>query len=180
MNILCLDPGFNFTGWAVVSAHKRVIGLGCIRTEASKKKLNIRKADDDAERSKYIMRELLRVYGQYDAKAIVAELPSAGAKGARAIACMARAAAIVAVLAEITRLPAEWVTPGQVKQITGKKTASKDEVEAAVMERWPSLLLPDLACEREHVADALGAYIAAENSDLVRLIQAGLCSASKN
>lgn len=31
-------------------------------------------------------------------------------------------------------------------------------------------MLPTAACEREHVADALGAYLAAEHGQLVRLL----------
>ena len=43
----------------------------------------------------------------------------------------------------------------------------------ASLRRWPDVAVvakPSKQCEREHVADALGAFIAAENGTLVRLL----------
>lgn len=168
-NILAVDAGFVSCGWAVLNGGA-IVAAGCIRTEKSSRKKTIRVADDDAERCQVLARELARIIRAHHVAGIVAELPSAGAKGARAIGCMARAAAILATVAELLQIPAEWCTPQEVKKITGRKDVSKEDVEAVVLKRWPDAPLPTAKCEREHVADALGAYIAAENGTLVRLL----------
>lgn len=167
--ILAVDAGFVATGYAVLRAGA-IVATGCVRTAKSTRKRSIRVADDDAARTQHLARELGGVIRAHNVRGIVAELPSAGAKGARAIGCMARAAAIVATVAELLQVPAEWVTPSEVKMIAGSKAASKEEVEAAVLQRWPDAPLPKINCEREHVADALAAYLAAEHGTLVRLL----------
>lgn len=173
--VLAVDVGFVATGWAVLAAG-RIISVGCIRTDGSDRKRGVRASDSDAERTACIARQLDRVIRGFQIRGVIAELPTAGAKGARAIACMARASAIVATVVELHGLPAEFVTPMDVKKVTGTATASKDEVEAAVIRRWPAASLPKLKCEREHVADALGAYLAAENGTLVRTLLAQAAS----
>ena len=75
-------------------------------------------ADDDAECCQIIARTLANLVRKHSVAGIIAELPSAGAKGARAIGCMARAGAVVAVVAESLKLPSEWVTPQAVKKTT--------------------------------------------------------------
>lgn len=167
--ILAIDAGFVNCGWAIICGGA-IVATGCIRTEKSGRKQAVRVADDDAARCASIARGLVAVIAAHGVKGVVAELPSAGAKGARAIACMARAGAVLATLVELLHLPAEWVTPGAVKQVAGAKNASKEAVEAAVLRRWPAAPLPELKAEREHVADALGAYLAAEQGTLVRLL----------
>lgn len=171
--IIAIDAGFTSCGWAVLEPGPvRPIALGCIRTEKSNRKGAVRVADDDIRRCQEVARVLSRTIRTHRVGGVIAELPSAGAKGARAITCMARAGAIVAVVAELWRLPTEWVTPGEIKLLTGSKAASKDEVEAVVLKRWPAMSakLPRAKCEREHVADALAAFLAAEHGSLVRML----------
>lgn len=167
--VLALDAGFTALGWAVLKAG-RIVALGCIRTAKTTRKGRVRVADDDAERTQVLARELAGIIRTHSVQGLVAELPSAGAKGARAIGCMARAGAIVATVAELLTVPAEWLTPGDIKAVAGSKAASKADVEAAVLCRWPDAPLPKVKAEREHVADALACYIAAENGTLVRML----------
>ena len=171
-SILAVDAGFVACGWAVLCAG-RIVATGCIRTERSEHKKALRVADDDAERCALIARSLARIVREHQVSGIVAELPGAGAKGARAISCMARAGAILATVAELLSLPTEWVTPSDVKKITGSRAASKLDVETVVLARWPRASLPKVKAEREHVADALGAYLAAEHGQLVRILIGG-------
>ncbi len=166
--LLALDPSFRSTGWAVLKAGD-ILACGCIRTEPSTSKTSVRVADDDAECCQRIARQLADLIRKYAIGGIIAELPTGGSKNSRANGCMARAGAIVAVVAEMLKIPAEWTTPGAGKEITGKKVASKKEVEKAVLCRWPDAPLPKTKCGREHVADALAAYVAAENGVLVRV-----------
>lgn len=170
--LIAVDAGFTSVGWAVL-VQGRIIACGCIRTERSPKKRAVRVADDDAERCAVIARQIAEVIRKHHVKGMLAELPSSGAKAARAMACMARAGAILATVAELLELPAAWVTPQEVKQIAGRKDASKDDVERAVLVRWPDAPLPKAKGEREHVADALAAYLAAEHGNLVRLLNGG-------
>ncbi|MBE7462882.1 MAG: hypothetical protein HS116_05230 [Planctomycetes bacterium] len=167
--ILTLDAGFTSTGWAVLEGGG-IVAAGCIRTERSAKKRGIRVADDDADRCATIARGLAGIVQNYAIRGIVCEAPSGGAKGARAIACMARAGAIVATVAELLALPCEWVTPQAVKRTAGTGAVSKADVEAVILRRWQDAPLPRLKCEREHVTDALGAYLAAEHGQLVRML----------
>lgn len=156
-------------GWAVLLGGN-VKALGCIRTEKATRKGAVRVADDDAARCQAIARCLANVVRLNGVGGIVCEMPSGGAQGARAIACMARASAVVAVTVELLGLPAEWYTPGDVKRIVGAGVVTKEQVEAVVRRRWPRLTLPKLAAEREHCSDALGCYLAAEHGNLVRML----------
>lgn len=83
---------------------------------------------------------------------------------------MAMARCVVAVVVELEGLPVEWVQPADVKLTTGKRNASKSEVERRVLERWPNLALPTAKNQREHICDSLGAYLSAENGQLIRLL----------
>jgi len=170
--ILAVDAGFTATGYAVVKAG-RILTCGCFRTKRSNRKHGLRVADDDAERSRAIARELMAICKQHDVRGIIAELPSAGAQNARAATCMARAGTIVVVVSELANLPSEWVPPSAVKAVAGRSDASKLDVERAVQRRWPDAPLPKLKCEREHAADALAAFMAAEHGTLVRLLNGG-------
>lgn len=173
--VLAVDAGFTACGWAVLKAGQPV-AAGCIRTEKTNRKRAVRVADDDAERCAYLARELARIVQAHNVKGLVAEMPSAGGQSARAVACMAKAGAVLAAVVELLQLPAEWLTPGEIKAVAGSKSASKADVEAAVLRRWPNAPLPSLKCEREHVADALAAFMAAEHGSLCRLLSGGRVS----
>lgn len=56
--------------------------------------------------------------------------------------------------------------------VCGKANASKEEVENAVLQRWPDAPLPKLKAEREHVADALAVFLAVEHGTLIRTLRA--------
>jgi Holliday junction resolvasome RuvABC endonuclease subunit len=171
--ILTLDIGFRATGWAVLAGGVPA-DSGCIRTKDDSKKRGVRKADADALACAEIARELWRIIRACGIRGIVCELPNAGAQGARPNRCMGMATAIVASVAELAGLPAEWVTPADVKAVApGIRNPSKADVEAAVRSRWPDLVLPEAAADREHIADALGAYMAAEHGQMVRTLAPG-------
>lgn len=170
--ILAVDAGFTATGYAVVRGGA-VLTCGCIRTEPTKLKHAVRKADDDVERCQLIARQLKLLTQNYPVQGLLVELPTGGGQSARAVACMSKASAVMATFVELMGLPTEWITPTAVKLITGRKDASKEDVEKTVLARWPDVPLPKAKCEREHVTDALGVYIAAEHGTLARLINGG-------
>lgn len=166
--ILLIDAGFRNMGWAIIDSGE-IIAHGVIVTKPASKKSSQRVADADADACDLLFRELANQVRNYSPKAMVVEMPSAGAQGARANRGMGMATAVVACLAAAFSLPHEYVTPQMVKDVAkaAKGAVTKDMVAAAVYERWP--LLSGLS---EHETDAIAAYLAAENSSLVRLINA--------
>jgi hypothetical protein len=131
--------------------------------------------------------------------AIVGEMPSGGAKSAMAMRCMAAATTAVAATAAVLGVPAEWCTPTDVKlATTGLKSGTKDEVMASVAAYYgwavqaKKVRRKTGVSERktfyvpcrglglnefrmvpggvfEHIADAIGAYWAMRDSNLVRM-----------
>lgn len=184
--VLCIDPSFNNTGYTVFSLNPddsfSLVDNGIIKTEKSDKKLKIRSADDTVRRIQFIIRELLGLIKTHDVKALIAELPHGGAKSASAAKGMAIAQAICATLAEFTGLPAEWVTPTEVKvALTGNKVASKEDCMGAADELYPKLGM-DYAntsgrgksrylLEFEHVADSVGALQASKDGQMIRMLK---------
>ena len=165
-----IDAGFVATGW-VVADGRRIIDAGVIRTERQARKTAVRVADDDAERCAILARELRGVLDEHAPAGAVVELPTGGAQGARAIRTMGMATAVVVAVLELSFLPAEWVTPQMVKKASaGHKGASKEDVAAGVLRafEWPELKLPK--GQLEHVYDAAGCLLAAENGTLMRVL----------
>ena len=170
--ILALDVGFANCGLVIFRGGRAELAT-VITTTPVKKKRGIRKADDDSERCAKLARGIHAAIIDYGVRVIVAEMPSAGAQGARANRCMGMAAAIVVTLAEIESLPLVHVTPAEGKRATtGKNNGSKADVQAAVRKRFPRIgvLLDAFGAKAEHAADAAAAYMAAENDPVIRMI----------
>lgn len=75
---------------------------------------------------------------------------------------------VVATLAEACRVPILQVSPQELKlRVVGKKTASKEEVQQALEQRYGDLPWPPQRTLREHAADGLGAIVACLDSDVV-------------
>jgi Holliday junction resolvasome RuvABC endonuclease subunit len=61
------------------------------------------------------------------------------------------------------------VTPAQVKKAaTGNSKASKDEVQDGVLRAYDGLILPSKAKGQEHICDAIAAFLAAKNSEVIK------------
>jgi Holliday junction resolvasome RuvABC endonuclease subunit len=173
--VLCIDAGFANCGWVVIQNHKVTAG-GVIVTKKTEKKHKMRVADDDVRRCQETFKELYRIYlePQYGIKYMLVELPSSGGKSSRAVSSMARAQAVVACLSQVTNLPTEWVTPRDLKlAVCNSQSASKEDIEAAVMKWHPEMapIMPKAKSRREHVTDAVGAFVASENTQLGRIIR---------
>ncbi|WP_374712267.1 crossover junction endodeoxyribonuclease RuvC [Symbiobacterium terraclitae] len=169
--VMGIDAGLQGMG-VVIARGRTIVYAGTSRTQKSGKK-GLRVADDDADRCQQHARFLLGVVQEWKPQGAVVELPSGGAQGARANRSMGLATGVVAAALEAAGLPAEWVTPGAVKKAaTGRKDASKDEVEQAVRRafNWQAQP-PRTKAEAEHVFDAAGALLAAENGTLLRALR---------
>jgi len=171
VRVLGIDAGFAAMG-LVVAQDGRVIHYDTCRTERTAKKRGIRVADDDAERSQELARFLHDAIDEWRPAGAIVELPTGGAQGARANRSMGMATGIVVTVLELSRLPAEWVTPDDVKRAaTGRRNASKADVQAAVRRHFEWADWPRYKWQQEHMADAAGAIMAAEGGTLLRALE---------
>ncbi len=162
--LFCIDAGFTHTGMSLfkVNDGKFIFEKAyTVVTEKSSKKKQLRVADDDAERTKLIIKGINEFIKEYETDKIMAavELPHGGARGARAIRTMGIVAGAIVTYLEMKNWPAEYVTPDDVKlAVAGNKKASKDEI----MEKVRKILiehkhkLPKTKNEFEHIADSIG------------------------
>lgn len=178
IRVLGIDAGFAAMGLACIDVdEKRVVAAETIRTERSTRKRGIRVADDDAERCQTLASVLDDFYRTHEPHLVVVELPTGGAQGARANRAMGMATGVVAAWVALHAIPAEWVTPGEVKRAAaGRKDATKAQVEEAVLEAfvWPENWGMRPTVEREHQADAAAAVMAVLDSSLLRAIRMGM------
>lgn len=169
--VMGIDAGLQGMG-VVVAEGRTIIYAGTSRTQKSGKR-GLRVADDDADRCQQHARFLLGVIREWRPQGAVVELPHGGAQGARANRSMGMATGVVAAVLEAAGLPAEWVTPAEVKKAaTGRKDASKADVEQAVRRAFAwQAEPPRTKAEAEHVFDAAGALLAAEHGTLLRALR---------
>lgn len=174
VRLLGIDAGFTAMG-VVVAEDDRIIYAATCRTEKNAGgKKGVRVADDDAERAQQLGRFLLVTIGEWHPAGAVVELPSGGAQGARANRAMGMSTGIVTTALEATGLAAEWVTPAAVKlAAAGKRDASKGAVAGAVGKRFTwTCDLPKTKAEQEHIFDAAGAILAAQDGTMIRALRA--------
>jgi len=175
-NIVAIDVGFASMGIVVLCIRARDLGLvykEVISTKPSPKKLSIRSADDNVRRCREITRSVRRVIDEYEPAAVVLEMPSMGSKSAKAMRAMGLASGIIAALDVVyENLPFLYATPTDVKvAMTGKKSASKEEVQSRAVEMIPDILDGVNKTQREHVADALGAAVAAKDAPVIQMLR---------
>jgi len=169
--ILSLDVGFRNTGWVVFDLDGKIVDCGVLMTEKNKK--HIRVADDYATRAAKLAIGLKNIVLKYEIKLVVGELPVGGAQSARAMIQMGMANAVVAAVCAILDIPADWATPNEVKlAVCGKRSATKDEMMEQVCKLYPSYQFPKQKNQFEHIADAVGAYLALKDiSSLMKIIK---------
>lgn len=178
--VLGQDPGFLHFGYALAEVSRRkvvVLDMGLIVTKSSSKKARVLRSDDNARRSKELVRGLAPLYVR--AHVAVNEAMSF-VRSASTMAQIGRAFGIKDTFVEVRRLPNCEVSPMQIKMaVCGNRSASKDEIQAALDDRF-GYSLSDRHCPHipagklEHPYDALGAIIACLDSDVVRAATAGL------
>lgn len=167
--VIGIDAGFTHTGisvFKVINGHTKFHKCLTVKTEKTEKKKQVRVADDDAERIMKLILEMDKFLAECvegDNKVYcVVELPSAGAQGARALRAMALITGAIVTYVTVKNIPTEYVTPNDVKiAVTGKKTASKDEIMDTMrwMLRSYSGQLPKTKEAFEHIADSVGAIL---------------------
>lgn len=178
VTILGLDIGFAITGYAVADAvadgRLKLRALGVIETKASdKKQRNVRSVDD-------VARRVREVGDALDLHVTTADLVTAEAfsypPNASSAAKLAMVWGVVIEQARIRNLAMFRATPQEIKlAVAGRANASKNAVEAALVERFGDLLVGDLLDgvpdgKHNHAFDALGSIVACLDTDEVRLL----------
>lgn len=178
--VLGIDPGFAAFGYAVAevvtTGHGiRVLELDVIRTAKSTAKRNVRTTDDNVRRAREIALHINAVLDGYAPPfiAVCAEAMSFP-RSSSVAAKVALAWGVVAGICEARLLPLLQCTPQELKQaVCGRKTASKEDVELALKERYGADVIDDhvvgLGKLREHPIDALGAIHACLNTNEIRM-----------
>lgn len=175
--ILGLDPGFASFGWALVEVSRAADGApvalpftcGVIRTAKATAKEHIFAAEDVVQRATQIYKALGQIMNHAD---VVSAESLSYPRSASVSAQMGVAWGVVASLVAERNLPLVQLGPQAAKKaLTGLKSASKAEVQAAVELKLPAaapMLEEILASKREHAADAFGLALCALDSESVR------------
>lgn len=185
IRVAALDVAFANTGYAILEYNRSkdqwdLAAHGIIKTKKESKKRKIYAADDMVRRIRDICTELDELRNQWEFKLVVAELPSQGGKSSNAVASMAIGSAVIASFTFFRDLSYNFVTPNDVKvAMTGDKQASKEAMENAAVKLYPELIkvyksnkaTSGWAGEFEHVADAIGAFMASKSSPMIKLLE---------
>ena len=174
--ILGLDPGFASFGWAVVQLGRRDVCLdaGVWRTKKSPKRCNVTSASDMHRRGAIIAQSLMAVVARYKPVVACAEALSTGFPNTITMIQLGRAWGILDAMCVQHNMPIVEATPQDIKlATTGKRSASKGEVMASILELYPEVA-PMFArikakTQLEHPSDALGAVVACDGSEVVRM-----------
>jgi len=182
LRVMSLDAGFCNTG-VVITQFRPEDGLWfmptpplCISTQKESERRHIYATDDKLRRVKDIYRPLKALVRQYTPSLIVAELPLSGGKSAAAHASMAMAITISGCLSEEYDIPLRNYNWDDIKlAATGARSAGKLEVQQAIARQFPEVALQFVnqrkksgyRDEFEHVADACGAWLCSQTSDVV-------------
>lgn len=174
--VIGVDPGFASIGYAVVRIEPEfevVEALGVIRTEKSDAKRNVMASDDNLRRAREIY-EAVRGILTPSPFAICAETMSFP-RNSGAAAKVAMCWGVIASLSAEKGIPVVQASPQEIKKVLcGARGASKEEVQEAVLKRYPeNVVLRELTgiipSQREHAFDAVAAVVACLKSDVMRV-----------
>lgn len=165
--VVGIDAGFVHTGisiFNVINGKLQFHSCKSIGTEKAGKKKQVRVADDDSDRVMKLIIDLDKFLTDngVDANDVycVIELPTGGAQGARANRTMGIITGAIVTFVTLKNIPVEYVSPNDVKiAVTGKKTASKDEIMDRIRKMLSKYSLPKTKTEFEHIADSIGAIL---------------------
>jgi Holliday junction resolvasome RuvABC endonuclease subunit len=165
---LSFDPGFADLGWSFSErfARHRVtpVALGLVKTE---KEEGARASADTSRRVEELAVAIRLLREEWRPEEIATEAFSP-VRSASVTAKMAMSWCVIRCEALYAGIPFREVSPMAMKlAVTGKRTASKGEVQAALAARFGGELLDRLLrdsgvkrCDYEHPMDALGVSVA--------------------
>lgn len=169
MIVLGLDPAFAIMGWAIggFGPDLCVTRAGLIETVKSDKKLRVRSMDDTFRRSRDLANQLQKLIEQWHPWAIALEGFSP-VRNASSTGKIGHAYGVIAAMAELRKLPVVSVSPQELKiELTGKRSASKEEVTAAAKKRFPKVRIDAVPSKANHCWDAVAVLIATQSSDVM-------------
>ena len=182
MYILSIDPGFSSVGWTLGSINTSgdidYVGCGVIRTKKSNAKVLV--CDDNVVRAREIVAGLMKLFEDLDAhpsglKAIVSEAQS-WPRNASVSAKVGMCWGIISTFAHVCEIPLVQISPQNLKKtLTGRKSASKQDVADAVCDVWPDIqgdADKHPSTQREHIYDAAAALIASKEKDAINAMLA--------
>jgi Holliday junction resolvasome RuvABC endonuclease subunit len=154
---------------------------GLIRTKKEDKKKRILDNEDSFARTREIASALIDLVLAYKVNLITFEAFSVPKKSSpQNLVKIGFPYAVLATIAAYDDLAAIMMTPQEVKKANcGKAGASKEEVQEVVSKKFaghPGVekFLEEVApSQHNHIWDALGAYVAAGRSDVMRALKIG-------
>lgn len=174
--VLGIDPGFATLGYALVEIDGdslNVATMGCVRTVPDVKK-KVRASDDNVRRSRELFRVLYPIVNE-KVVALCSESQS-WPRNAGSSAKIGMGWGVICALSELMDVPILQASPQILKgKVCGNKNATKDEVAAALDERFgrnfgDELVKKGLAKSyHEHPYDALGAVVACLDDEVLRM-----------
>lgn len=171
LTVLGIDPGYANLGFAAVNlmhpSGSSITEIQLVTTKPSPKKLRLAVADDDSRRLIEIEDHLLAFLDKHKPQIISIEDPPWG-KSAKAVKCCALMWGAAHGIARNRGLPVVNISAKTIKKVvTGTETASKEDMLDALKAKHPTFKgwLDKKAVE--HVADAVGAAIAARTHPVV-------------
>jgi Holliday junction resolvasome RuvABC endonuclease subunit len=198
VNILGIDPGFASVGYAVVSFEPdhnyvgvmrsggtQVPVMGTIRTEKSDKKRSVKASDDNLRRGREIHSALSFLMGPkpdthpaipfkfggepLNIQAVCVESMSFP-RSASTAQKIGITWGIISAVSGWFDVPIVQASPQEIKkQVCGAKNASKENVQETLAGRFDIDLVLFPKTLREHPFDALGAVIACQDSEVIRM-----------
>lgn len=156
--ILTNDPSFKAWGYcAITLSERKVVDVGCIKTDKESTKRRIREGDDLVRRISEITDVLLGLTKKYNIKMVLCELPH-GSQTARAAVMIGAVTGIMQSFATTLQIPTEWFSEYDAKKtLLNRRKATKDEVIQAIdglyTIPWTGVLYKD-----EAIADAMAIY----------------------
>lgn len=192
-HILGIDPGFANLGFSLCVAGRTATGertlsiqkMGCVFTEASSKKRNVLAADDNLRRTRELVVALDKLLGVDEegrarVRVICAESMSFPRNASNA-AKVALSWGIIGTLSVLRDVPVVQASPQEIKlAVAGAKTASKEEIQAALQTRFHTDLTERLTKVDgspltrkdavEHPYDSLAAIVACMGSEVLKAL----------
>ena len=196
VHVLGLDPGFASLGYVVVSfepSHNWMGVLqrsgspvmGTIRTEKSNKKRSVKASDDNLRRGRELYNALSFLMGSapsehpafpfvlgeeaLNIQAVCAESMSFP-RSASTAQKIGITWGIISSISDFYNVPIVQASPQEIKKrVCGNKSASKESVQESLAEQFDIDPLIFNKTLREHPFDALGAVVACQDSEVIRM-----------
>ena len=159
--IMANDPSFTAWGWVVFDTDKPkdVLDCGCIKTENSQKKRNLRAGDDRVRRISIINNQLLGIIDKHEVNYILAEAPT-GSQSSSAAMMIGAVTGIIQTIADCRKTPIDWYTIHDIRKVLGiRVNSSKPDIFKAVSKKYKGTWYANKPkYVQEAIADAIAVY----------------------